>query len=211
MDTKEIFQKQGYCLVRDAISQELRDIITQYALFDEMQNFTPEKTSSSEPQVGEAHSKYADPAMESLLLHLHDKMESSTGLVLHPTYSYFRVYRPGDELEKHIDRPSCEISATVCFNFNYNDANFKWPIVIENNPIIQSPGDMAVYRGCELFHWREVFDSTCEEDWHIQGFFHYVDANGPYAEYKYDQRPILGIKRNQAKKQPETKSYIRYV
>lgn len=210
MESKKKFKQQGYVFVKNAISQELRDVITQYALFDEMQNFSPEGQNSNSPQVAESHSKYADPAMESLLIHFQKTIEESTGLCVYPTYSYYRVYRPGDELVKHIDRPSCEISATVCFNFNYNNPDFNWPIFMGENPITQQPGDMVIYKGCDLEHRREVFDSIDEEAWHIQGFFHYVDADGPYTEYKFDQRPILGIKK-QAVKQIEKKSYIQHV
>ena len=98
----EKFKENGYCIIRSAISNELRDIITQYALFDEMQDYSADKN-----QVIGAHSKYADPAMESMLLHLHSIMEANTGLTLHPTYSFYRVYRSGDDLKAHRDRPSC--------------------------------------------------------------------------------------------------------
>jgi hypothetical protein len=54
-----------------------------------------------------------------------------------------------------------------------------------------SPGDLVIYRGCDLAHWRETF-SIKEDAWHVQGFFHYVDANGPYASYKYDGRDTVG-------------------
>ena len=100
MENSEQFKQTGYAIVKNAISDELRDFITQYALFDEMQNFHTEEMTGSF-QVPKAHSKYADPAMESLLLNLHSIMEKNTGLELYPTYSYFRVYRPGDELKIH--------------------------------------------------------------------------------------------------------------
>jgi hypothetical protein len=109
-DNVKKFKENGYCVVRSAISPELRDFVTQYALFDEMQDF-----AGDDQQVPDSHSKYADPAMESLLLLLHSTMEENTGLKLYPTYSYYRVYRNGDSLEHHTDRHSCEISATLKF------------------------------------------------------------------------------------------------
>jgi hypothetical protein len=204
---KNTFEEKGYCVVKNAISQELRDIITQYALFDEMQNYVPEKEFSNSPQVANAHSKYADPAMESLLIHLQKKLEEETKLTLYPTYSYYRIYRPGDDLEIHKDRPSCEISATLCFNYNYNDSKYQWPIFMEGTPIYLSAGDMVVYRGCDLNHWRDLFDLEDECAWQVQGFFHYVDADGPFKEYKYDKRDSIGIK----KTHKASKSYITYV
>jgi hypothetical protein len=67
------------------------------------------------------------------------------------------------------------------------------------------PGDMAIYRGCDLDHWREVFVGS-DTDWHVQGFFHYVDVNGPYANFKFDERTSIGEKKNK-----NTKPYIQYL
>jgi hypothetical protein len=190
MTNQKIFKEKGYCIVKNAISDELRDFVTQYALFDEMQDFTPEGVGR---QVQNAHSKYADPTMEVMLLHLHKTMEENTGLSLFPTYSYYRVYRPGDDLKIHRDRPSCEISCTLCFNYSYDDTKYQWPIYMAGNKVNLSPGDMVIYRGCDLDHWREMFDIN-EDVWHVQGFFHFVDQNGPFADYKYDKRNTIGEK-----------------
>ena len=188
---KQNFKEVGYCVVKSAISQELRDFITQYALFDSAQDFSPENYEGPGTVAG-AHSKYADPAMESILLYLHSIVETNTGLSLHPTYSYYRIYKNGDELAPHIDRESCEISVTLCFNFDHGDSEYKWPIFMGGKPITQDAGDLVIYRGCEINHWREKLQHN-ENSWHLQGFFHYVDANGPNAEYMYDQRPMLGL------------------
>jgi hypothetical protein len=195
------FEQNGYCVIRSAISNELRDFITQYTLFDEMQDFSPDRW-----QVKNAHSKYADPAMESLLLILHEKIEQHTNLSLHPTYSFYRVYRNEDELELHKDRPSCEISATLCFNYSYPDTEYKWPIYMKNKEIILFPGDLAVYKGCTVAHWREKLIYKDENTWHVQGFFHYVDANGPYKDYKFDKRSSIG----EIKDSKKIKSYITF-
>jgi hypothetical protein len=204
MNSAHDFKNKGYCKVTSAISVELRDYITQYALFDEMQNF-----NSNDSQVPNAHSKYGDPAMEALLLHLHNTMEENTGLTLYPTYAYYRVYRNGDELTRHVDRPSCEISSTLCFNYSYDDAAYNWPIFMAGSSIILQPGDMAIYKGCEVEHWREPFTPPADQ-WHVQGFFHYVDANGPYASYKYDGRASVGEKKQALTQQSNVKSYIQF-
>lgn len=183
------FQKDGIFIVRDAIDSNVRDFVTQYALFDEMQDYSPDGI-----QVKEAHSKYADPAMESILLYLLPLMEKSTGLSLYPTYSYYRVYRNGDELLPHTDRESCEISATLCFNFDYKTSKNPWPIFIENTKIDLYPGDLAIYKGIEQTHWREKL-SCDEEGWHVQAFLHYVNANGPYSAWKFDKRNSIGEKK----------------
>ena len=212
MNTQLTFKEKGYCIVKDAVSTELRDFVTQYALFDEMQTFS----GKGDYQTPNAHYKYADPTTETLLLHLHETMEKNTGLKLFPTYSYYRIYRPGDELKIHKDRPSCEISSTLCFNYSYDDTQYQWPIYMEGNKVNLSPGDMAIYRGCELDHWRDVFN--IEEDvWHVQGFFHYVDQNGPYADWKYDKRDMIGNKSipwsqlQNLENSNKEKSYVQYI
>jgi hypothetical protein len=196
MSVKE-FKEKGYTLVKNAVNPELRDVITQYALFDEMQDFTPGGS-----QVPRAHSKYADPAMEAMLLHIQPLIEKNTRLQLYPTYSFYRVYRNGDILHPHKDRPSCEISTTVCFNYSYNDFEYTWPIIMDGNKINMEPGDIVIYKGIDLEHLREKFTPP-SDDWHVQAFFHYVDVNGPYKEFKWDKRFSIGdLKR---------KKYIEYV
>jgi hypothetical protein len=201
MKTVEEFKEKGYTIVKNAISEELRDFITQYALFDEMQDF-----QTDGGQVPNAHAKYADPAMETMLLHLHPLMEENTGLELYPTYSFYRVYRNGDELTSHKDRPSCEISTTVCFNYSYDDSKYTWPIYMDGYEANLKPGDLVIYRGIELEHWRKPFDIQ-EDAWHIQGFFHYVDKNGSHANFKWDKRNSVGELKNKKNR----KKYINYV
>ena len=200
MKTVEEFKEKGYTVVKNAVNKELCNFVTQYALFDEMQDF-----QTDGGQVPNAHAKYADPAMETMLLHLHSLMEKNTGLNLYPTYSFYRVYRNGDILEPHKDRPSCEISTTVCFNYSYDDSKYTWPIIMDGNKVNMNPGDIVVYRGVDLEHSREEFTPP-NDDWHVQAFLHYVDANGPYADYRYDQRNFIGEKNNK-----KIKKYLRYV
>lgn len=205
-DNVNLFKNNGYCIVREAISEELRDFVTQYALFDEMQNYN----SISDGQTENAHSKYGDPAMETMLLHLHSIIEKNTGLKVYPTYSYYRVYRNEEELKKHKDRESCEISCTLCFNYSYDDTKYQWPIYMDGNPVALKPGDLVIYRGCDLDHWREKF-TIKENAWHVQGFFHYVDRNGPYEDFKFDKRKSIGevLHKSNSKNRIE-KRYIQY-
>jgi hypothetical protein len=195
------FKDDKYVFVPNVLSKELVDFVTQYALFDEMQDF------NVDPQVPKAHSKYADPAMETVLALLHPIIEKHTGLSLHPTYSYYRVYRNGDSLDHHTDRDACEISVTVAFNYSYDKSEYQWPIFIDGNPITMSPGDIAIYRGIDLDHWREPFTYP-EDAWQVQAFLHYVDANGPYSNLIYDTRPSLGAPAQKSFDKP--KSYITY-
>ena len=111
-------------------------------------------------------------------------MQQETGLELVPTYSYARIYKHGDILHKHKDRPSCEISTTIHLGGD------KWSIFIEGTEVMLDIGDMLVYSGCELEHWREPFEgNTC-----AQVFLHYNHLNGPFSKQnRFDKRPMLGV------------------
>ena len=190
--TQARFKENGYALIKDVVHPQISGLVCAYSQIDSIENFNPE---GEKGQIPGTHSKYADPVMETLLEHLLPIMENATGLKLYPTYSYYRRYRPGDTLKIHKDRPSCEISTTVCFGWNIegNPGATSWPIFIEGSEIVMNVGDIVVYRGCDLEHWRNSFNAP-EGSWHVQGFFHYVDVNGPYAEFKLDKRPRIGYK-----------------
>ena len=127
---------------------------------------------------------YGDTAMETIMLHKKDLMEKETGLELLPTYAFWRMYTKYAVLEKHTDRPSCEISVTV----HIDSDKTPWPIYIDGNAVETNPGDAVIYLGCELPHWRDAFQG----DWHAQTFLHYVDKNGPNKDYFMDQRHYWG-------------------
>ena len=144
-------------------------------------------------------SKYGDPIFDTLLSLSLAKMEELTGKQLVPTYSYHRLYTTGTELKRHSDRPSCEISTTICLGYDVSNVDtnvypdWDWPMFIkeksgEEIPVHMKPGDMIIYRGCELEHWREPFWGKN----HAQVFLHYNEKDGPY-NIPYDGRPILGM------------------
>ena len=175
----------GYFLTKRQVARTLFD--TRY-----ISPFTTEFGVWNDEQVPNTYSHYADTAMETLLLMCQPKMEKLTGIKLHPTYSYARIYKKGDVLERHKDRYSCEISTTM------NLGGDEWPIYLEPSgekdkegiKIVMDPGDMLVYKGCDVEHWREEFiGENCG-----QVFLHYNDASDPKAEEnKYDRRPFLGL------------------
>jgi len=189
-----IFQYKKYQVIKNAISYELANFIFNYFLlkrdavkFMYDNNITYDTGllgTWGDTQVSNTYSVYADPAMETLMMKVLPKMQQETGLRLVPTYSYARLYKKGDILKKHKDRPSCEISTTIHLGGD------MWPIFIDGTEVLLDVGDMLVYSGCELEHWREPLEgNTC-----AQVFLHYNHVNGPFAEKnRFDKRPMLGI------------------
>lgn len=146
---------------------------------------------------------------DKLLVDLLPHFEEASGLKLLPTYAYARWYSPGEVLRIHRDRQSCEISATVTLGFDGE----VWPIYMGTPSEVPTDfgrtdefdntvyakgvgkvemgiGDAVMYRGCELYHWR---DEYTEGKWQAQVFLHYVDANGPNTEWIYDKRGKLSL------------------
>ena len=204
-----------YQVIKNAISYDLANFIFNYFLLkrDAVKymydnNIVHENGmlgTWKDEQIPNTYSHYADPVMETLLMKTLPVMQKETGLELVPTYSYARAYKKGDILKRHKDRPSCEISTTIHLGGD------QWSIFIDptgsNNVIdeyknIHKPdapkgvkvdldiGDMLVYSGCELEHWREKFKGNiC-----VQVFLHYNYVNGQFAEKnKFDNRPMLGM------------------
>ena len=183
-----------YQVIKNAISYELANFIFNYFLLKRdavawmyENNITYDNGmfgTWSDEQVPNTYSHYADPVMETLLMKVLPVMKKETGLELVPTYSYARLYKKGDILKRHKDRPSCEISTTL------NLGGDPWSIFLEGVEVLLNIGDMLVYSGCELEHWRESFEgNVCG-----QVFLHYNHVNGPFAnKNKFDGRPMLGI------------------
>lgn len=179
------FRQHRYVVAPHVLNPQSAVLATSYAL---LQQHFPDYYEL-EKNFGAAVGRYADAFSETLLLQLQPLVEQVTGLKLLPCYSYLRIYGKGAELQKHLDRPSCEISTSLTLGFSAADF---WPLWVaaegKDKPISLAPGDMLVYRGADVPHWREPFQG---EFW-VQTFLHYVDANGQYTDFKFDGRERIG-------------------
>ncbi|MBT87782.1 MAG: hypothetical protein CMD55_03850 [Gammaproteobacteria bacterium] len=146
-----------------------------------------------------------------LLAHLQKSIEEMLNLELVPTYNYSRKYNRNAVLYAHRDRPSCEVSATICIDQD-TDNNEPWPIWLLNNKnyagykyesffglsqkkstherssigckaISMNPGDVLIYQGINVLHWRDPLEGNFSKNI----FIHYVDKNGPL----YKENPCL--------------------
>ena len=190
------FKKDKYQVIKGAISKELADFCYQYFLnkkdvarylFDEkyISQFTEDFRVGNDNQIPETYSHYADIVMETLLQKVKPIMEKESGVKLIETYSYARIYKNGDELKRHKDRYSCEISTTMYLGGD------EWSIYLEPNIEVNlEQGDMLMYKGCDLEHWRNPFKGeNC-----VQVFLHYNNASSKDAKQnKFDGRPMLGL------------------
>ena len=212
------FKKNKYTVIKKAISKELAIFLANYfrmqkqvydtcreaTYISPFENMLGEYEIGPDAQIPNTYAHYSNIAMETLMLKCQPQMEKATGLKLYPAYTYARIYKKGDELKRHKDRFSCEISTTM--NLGGDD----WPIYLEPDPtkggnkpgqgyvsdntkgvrVDLKPGDMLVYSGCELEHWREKFKGKeC-----VQVFLHYNNRKTPGAkDNMFDKRPHLGL------------------
>jgi len=200
-----------YKVIKNAIDSTLAEFCSNYLRLKKECYLTLNKTNNLVPyantmgeypdgQCQNAYATYGDIAMETLLVMLKPTLEYYLKMKLIPTYAYARVYDKGSELFRHKDRMSCDFSTTL------NLGGDEWPIFIEpdekkgkntnkgyvtentkGKKIILNQGDMLIYRGCLLEHWREKFNGNyCS-----QVFLHYNNAQNK--ENLFDGRVHLGL------------------
>ena len=196
------FNKNNYIIIKKAISKELAVFCFNYFklkrhIFNIINNSNLKDQiliydiwgNYGDSQIPNTYSHYSDLVMETLLMKLQNLMEKQTKLKLYPSYSYARIYKKGDELKRHTDRLSCEISTTLFLGGD------EWPIYLEPSGKLNKKGikinlkigDMLIYKGCFVEHWREIFKKNeC-----VQVFLHYNSEKNK--ENLFDNRPHLGL------------------
>lgn len=183
MNSAEIFDREGYAIVKNFVPRDRISELWQYSL-----NLSG-RAKVGDIQVAGTPMAYCDPEMQKLLIECLPKVEKVVGKKLFKTCSYWRMYKKGDILRIHKDRPACEISLSI--TLGYDEANEPWPLYIMNKneepiPAILEPGDALFYKGLEMHHWRGI------NKWgrQAQVFMHYVNAEGQYAHCKDDNGSV---------------------
>ena len=185
MNSQEYFKENKYIYLSDVLNKDVCTDLSNY-----MHNLHKEGKLEQDEQCPLSWSVYGDPRFDSLLANLAKPIGDKIGIELIPTYTYARIYQPGDVLKKHTDRPACEISGTL--TISHDPDSQIWPIFfgkdMEDAGQIYKidVGDLVIYRGNELVHWRPKYKGK----WQVQVFFHYVDANGPHKEWAYDKQDV---------------------
>lgn len=191
---KDFFEKHRWVYLNDTVAKEDCKILTEhmFTLFEQGK-------TTKDDQCPLSDSIYGDETLDKICQELAGPLSQQLGVQLLPTYTYARIYRTGEVLQRHSDRPSCEISGTMTLGLAEN-SNI-WPINFAKDEddllgerLNIGVGDLVMYRGCELPHWRPKYKG----EWQVQVFFHFVDANGPHKDYVYDGRPKMGIQKGTA-------------
>ena len=210
----DFFKENSYLLLKNVIEPDICLFFYQYVKFEaqrlnflELNNANRELTEIEKKIFGKyddeqapgCFSKYGDLTFDTLMVLLQEKVSKNVGLKLQSNYSYHRLYTIDSDLKPHKDRPSCEISTTLCLGFDRSNISYdehpqwNWPMFVKdknNNDISlgMNPGDMIVYRGCDVEHWREPLKALNN----AQVFLHYNEVDGKY-DNKIDGRPTFGL------------------
>lgn len=209
---QEYFKEHKYVVIKNFLDTNTVGLVYRYCITKVMaMDFKSTYDSSkfnkewdgewTDQQAPGCYSMYGDLLMDTILTSCLSQMNQYTGLNLVPNYTYWRHYQRGIELTKHRDRPSCEISATLCLgydtsNLTESEKDYNWPIFMEDitgqHPsgvsVGLQPGDMIIYRGCQLEHWREKYKGLA----HTQMFMHYNERVSD-RQSMFDGRPMIGI------------------
>lgn len=194
---KEQFDTKGYAVIKNFLDADTVLLLRAYYKNKSNGNLWTRRDDSFHPddprRDQSEYAQYSDPLIEFILEQSTSDVGQVVGKELFPTYTYSRIYEGNDELTIHTDRPSCEYSVTVHVD---TDGDELWPIGMQLPKLPPSivtleAGDAVIYRGCDVMHWREPLNSFNIRS-SSQFMLHYVDSNGPYAEYKYDNRKGIG-------------------
>lgn len=169
-------KQNNYILIKNFIDKNEAEKLAQNFMEDSV-NFGSDWQSPNSP------SKYNYKHFLYLLCEKTGVVSSIYGDMLIPTYTYARWYKNGGTLERHSDRPSCEISITLNLKKDRD-----WPIYIETPSgktasVELEQGDAMMYLGSYAKHWRDkITDGNI-----VQVFLHYVDINGPNKGHYFDR------------------------
>src|ERR1700730_2354 len=143
---EQMFAEQGYLVLKQFIPRIMCEYISE--------NIKVLEASScfdyGDTQVEKAFSAGSPAVTETLLDVVTPILAKTINCELYPTYSYLRIYVKGAVLAKHVDRHSCEVSATVPISY---DCPGIWPLYIETvdnvTRVELEPGDALIYKGIE--------------------------------------------------------------
>ena len=180
----QAFWDDGYRIVDDLLTAEQCAFLRQ--AMDRSRDSGKMRVADHRAYRG-PNNQYAPLPAQMFLGSLTSRMSALVRRELLPSFSFWRIYRQGDVLNRHKDRNACEVSVTISLMPNREDREI-WPIDVTDlhgcSHSIKLPlGSGLLYQGTEVDHWRNPL--TIPE--HYQMFLHYVVADGPFAALIHDE------------------------
>jgi len=190
--------------IKEFLPKQILNLAYSYSVIkhSNTKNFNIDNQTNS--LIGE----HGDYLMETLMDMSTPVVEQNVGKKLWPTYSFLRVYDKGSDLKIHTDRESCEYTVALClgadpidqpyeifvgeedetsdYKYYNKEGEYKRYRIDHKFPMVSN--NAIIFKGMDKIHWREM----CTHDHFITVFLHYVDQEGPYKEFKFDKRQMLG-------------------
>lgn len=205
-NTQNHFNDKGWVVIKNHLDKSMAMMAYSYAI-NKVKSVNHKLTyyhnlhdkdwdgGFNDGQVSDSYYCYGDVFMDTILQNSTEFIGKYLGMKLVPTYSYWRLYENGQELEKHRDRKSCEFSASLCLGYNTENLkdNYIWPFYLQDEngqtiEVLLEPGDLLMYKGMTTYHWREPYKGLN----HAQVFLHYNKLNDKNNQ-ALDGRTMLGI------------------
>lgn len=173
-------EQNNFLFVPNFISQERAQVLNQEFFILERDN-----KCKKDQQAPNSPAIYNFKSFLELLCQKTNEVSHLIEEQVLPTYTYARIYKNGETLARHRDRPACEISLTL-----HLGGDIAWDIGIqkpsgEEVNLNLNVGDAMLYLGCVADHWRNT-PFTGQN--YSQVFLHYVRSNGPCAWAYFDKR-----------------------
>ena len=192
--------------IKEFLPQQILNLSYSYSII----KYSNQKQFNMDTQSNSLIGEHSDYLMETLMDMSTPVVEQNVGKKLWPTYSFFRIYDKGSDLKIHTDRESCEYTVALClgadpidqpyelflgerddssdYKYYSNKGEYKRYRIDHKFPMF--PNNAVIFKGMDKIHWREM----CKHDHFMTVFLHYVDQEGPYKEFKFDKRQMLGEK-----------------
>jgi hypothetical protein len=206
------FQTKGYVVLRNFIPKAIIDMTMDSWMTiehnEEWNDMIFEREEdiihdSPEESLRKSQGCHTFPPAVALHRWLRDNLDTVIDMDLVETYSYSRKYDRGAYLKAHSDRPSCEVSATICLKYKTDD-NTPWKIWVQGDknyvklargdgqdkffeemqnvpqhertgtPVSLEVGDVLLYQGPNIPHWRDYLLG----DYSYHMFLHFVNQGG---------------------------------
>ncbi|WJG11180.1 hypothetical protein [Aliiglaciecola sp. LCG003] len=185
---RQQWDTNGYFVCRNLFSDKLIDILRNYyQLFSESHKF---KTCpiSGESTLQARRFVIFESILDVFSLYLNEQLDSQ----YLPTLSNVRESHLTSSFPAHTDRSACEVTCSFPL---FVEKSHPWPLYLakeanaKGTPIYLNIGDLVVFKGHEIFHWREPYSGSRQ----VQVQMHYVQQGGKFEKYRYDEQGELAV------------------
>ena len=187
-ESNKSWEEQGYMVFRNLFSENLTELLSNHYEFMRSHQTLKHKQWGE----GDTYERGGYVVYEAFLDVFSLFISEVLGSKYLPSFSYSRAYHKNSSLLRHVDRKGCEVAISIPLSVEENN---PWPLYVsldknaDGTPIHLNIGDALIYKGHEVFHWREPYKGKEQ----VQLFMFCVEEDGPNDAMKYDGRECLGL------------------